>query len=307
MVFKLTTSQIDAFDNDGYLVLRKWVPIDLILQLRRASSELIHHGLRNFQFDDTRQHVAAITNGEKPFITRVNDLFLYCNPVFLELLGCPQIVNVATSLGGDDRISIYESLVVKNEGDGQVIIWHRDMVHNRCDRVFTLGVYLDEARESKGALRIIPQSQSSSKDVCTLEGEWKQGRLEAKEIEMDPGDVLVHDVMAVHSSEPITEQGCRRTVYFEFRSPVNARTNHGFTHEWIALRHQLIQIAQRRWQRHHDRPSDSDEWSKDERQFIDQLYAIKAQIEPGHYCFHEHPSFARQNNPPGSKTTRLTG
>ncbi len=102
---------------------------------------------------------------------------------------------------------------------------------------------------------------------------------------MASGDVLVHDVMLFHSSEQITGQRHRRTIYFEFRSQTQARTNPGFTREWIELRHQLLEVAQKRWRMHHDRPFGSDDWSREERQLVDQLYAVNAQIEPGHYCF----------------------
>lgn len=285
VVLRLTIDQIKTFDNDGYLVLRKWIPADMVSQLRHATSEAITRQLHHFQAGSSNQHAAVITKGKKSFVTRINDLFLDHSLSFSELLGCPQILNVAKALSGDDCISTYESLLVKNEGDGQAINWHRDMEHNRSDRVITVGVYLDEARKDKGALRIIPKSQLSSKDICKFEDGWQQGYLEAVEIEMDPGDVLVHDVMAVHSSEPITKQEYRRTIYFEFRSKAQAQTNQGFTSEWIELRSQLLEIAHKRWKMNHEQLSDSDKWSKKERQLIEQLYRTKAQIEPGHYCF----------------------
>ncbi len=285
MEFDLTTDQIKSFDNDGYIILRKWIPTEFLSLLCQASSEAINNGLRNFQLANTSGYIATITNSKKQFVTRVNDLFIVGDPIFLQLLGCPQIVNVATALCGNDRISTYESLLVKNKGDDQAIGWHRDMGHDRHDRVITLGVYLDATRKNKGGLRIIPKSQSSSKDVCTLVNEWDQGCLEIAEIEMDPGDVLVHDVMVLHSSEPITKQKYRRTIYFEFRSQTQAQTNPGFTREWIELRHQLLELAQRRWRKHHYQTFGNDEWSKEERQLMDKLYAVNTQIEPGHYCF----------------------
>ncbi len=127
MEFDLTSDQIDVFDSDGYLVLRKWIPAEFVSLLRGASSEAINNGLRNFEFCGASRHVATTTIGEKSFVTRVNDLLLDSYPIFMELFACPQIVNVATTLCGDDFISTYESLLVKKEGDGEIVGWHRDM------------------------------------------------------------------------------------------------------------------------------------------------------------------------------------
>jgi ectoine hydroxylase-related dioxygenase (phytanoyl-CoA dioxygenase family) len=290
MTYTLTPEQLSAFDSDGYLVLRKWIPEDLIDRLRRASRALIEHELQRARTDGVSDDVAVTTAGHAggmPFIARANNLFReHRDPVFLELLGSPGVIDLATTLAGEDCVTTYESLLVKTTGDAHAIGWHRDMVHDRRGRICTLGVYLDESRRGAGALRIVPRSQTSTGDLCALEDALSAGAVQAVEIEMEPGDVLVHDVMAVHASAPVAGQGLRRTVYFEVRPRAQAHANPGFEEEWIELRRRLMDLACRRWQhRRADAEDDRDRWSEEEKEVIGRMYAIEARIESGHYCF----------------------
>lgn len=290
MAFDLTIDQINSFDNDGYLLLRNWIPDELVLRLQSTTNEIIGLELTRFQKGGMPAHVAIVKRDGKTFITRINDLFLDSNPVFFELLGFPGIDDIAGALAGKECISTYESLVIKNKGDDQAIGWHRDMAHNRKGRVFTIGIYLDKSRKGRGALNVIPGSQSSSEELCIIEDDLKLGKLNSIEIEMEPGDVLIHDVMVAHSSQPVTDQDFRRVIYFEFRSIKQARTNQGFSEEWIGLRYQLSKLAQQRWQEIQTGNVDfeQNEYSFEEKELIEKLYSIQAQIEPGHYCFQSH-------------------
>jgi len=283
MQFELTDRQVEDFDRKGFLVLRNWIPKALVERLCHASDAAINGALEHRD----GHGIATMENEGKVFVLRINDLFLDRDPVFLELLGCPPVMSAARSLVGENPVSIYESLLVKNEGDGAEIKWHRDMGFDREDRIFTFGIYLDEAREGQGALRIIPGSQLSSDDACAIEDKWRSGGLEAVEIEMNPGDVLIHDVMAMHASSPFTGRGLRRTLYFEFRSSAHVERNERFTDEWAGMRHELRKIAEERWRRSVASAPDFDpnQWERDEAAFIAQLYAKRAMIEAGHYCF----------------------
>lgn len=286
-MFDLTSDQIEFFDTEGYLVLQNLIPGDLISRLQRASVKMISQSLQSLTINSARKHIAYITKNRTSLITRINNLFLFDLPVFLELLGCTQIVSVARSMIGEDYVSTYESIVIKNKGEDLPIGWHRDMTHNREGRVFTIGIYLDKSFKGKGALNIIPGTQSSPEELCTIEDDLRSGKLNPVEIEMELSDILIHDVMVVHSSLPVIDQDYRRVIYFEFRPITQAKTNQGFSEEWIEYRQQLNKLAQQRWQKIQDRNSNFNqkEWSLEEKELIEKLYSIQAHIEPGHYCF----------------------
>lgn len=183
---------------------------------------------------------------------------------------------------GEVPVAIYESLLVKNAHDGMNIGWHRDMSRETTDAIFTLGIYLDPSRSGQGALRVMPGTHRMAADVCTLENDWKNGTVQAVDVEVDPGDVLIHDVMLVHSSGPITGFGQRRTIYFEFRSQSHVNSNPRFSPAWRTDRCELLKIAQEAW----SQMSNGSDLIFDEAQtrFLDRLYQNHMSIEPGHYC-----------------------
>ena len=78
------------------------------------------------------------------------------------------MLSVAESLCGPNFVPTYESLVFKQQGDGEQIPWHQDAVHPRKWRIFNLGLYLDASTIGAGALRVVPGSQRQILDVCTI-------------------------------------------------------------------------------------------------------------------------------------------
>ena len=122
-------------------------------------------------------------------------------PASLELLGSPQVLGVAQSLCGPNFVSTYESIVFKFEGDGEKIPWHQDAVDPRNWRIFNFDLYLDESRVGGGALKVILGSQGVAADVCEHRDRHGWEAPGAVDVEMQLGDVLLHDVMVVHGSE----------------------------------------------------------------------------------------------------------
>ncbi len=66
------------------------------------------------------------------------------------MLGAPQVLAVAESLCGRNFVPTYESMVFKQEGDGEKIRWHQDAVHPRNHRIFNYDLYLDASRKGAG-------------------------------------------------------------------------------------------------------------------------------------------------------------
>ena len=63
---------------------------------------------------------------------------------------------------------------------------------------------------------------------------------------MAPGDVLLHDVMVVHGSEPVVGTALRRTLYYEFRAAEEILEDGPWDRNWIDRRLRLIPLALRR-------------------------------------------------------------
>ena len=239
----LSEDQVQFFDVNGYLVLPGRMPADLLVRLQDAATAWIAAGLELAPADPARvdYHFADRPTGE--IMYRIDYLHDKGQAASLELLGCPEILGIAESLCGSDFVPTYESLVFKNEGDGAPIPWHQDAVHPRRHRIVNIDVYLDSSRAGEGALRVLPGSQTQKNDICLVRDEHGWTPPGAVQVELEPGDVLVHDVMIVHGSEPVMDNPLRRTIYYEFRSAEQIVTEGPWDRSWMDARMRLLPLA----------------------------------------------------------------
>ncbi len=242
----LTGEQVRFFDENGYLILRNWITGDLLRRLQRAGETWIAQGLR--AEDDDPQYAdyvfARRPHGRVMF--RVNYVHDHGEPASLELLGSPQVLGVAESLGGPNFVPTYESMVFKQEGDGEAIPWHQDAVHPRTRRIFNFDLYLDRSLKGAGALRVLPGTQDRKQDICALTEEHGWDGPGVIHAEMEPGDVLLHDVMVVHGSERVEGKSLRRTIYYEFRAAEEILEDGPWDREWIDRRLRLVPLGLKR-------------------------------------------------------------
>ncbi len=174
---------------------------------------------------------------------RVNYLHDKGQSASLELLGSPQVLAVAESLCGQNFVPTYESMVFKEEKDGAPIIWHQDAVHPRNYRIFNYDVYLDPSTADNGALRVLAQTQGYKQDFCQLEKDYGWNPPNVVVVEMQPGDVLLHDVMVAHGSPEVEGKARRRTIYYEFRAAEQILSEGPWDSEWINRRLRLIPLG----------------------------------------------------------------
>lgn len=245
--YHLSAEQVRFFDENGYLVLRDWISADLLAKLQEAAAGWIADGQRVTRDSEHYADYNWAKRQQGRTLYRVNYVHNKGYPVSLELLGSPQVLGVAESLCGPNFVPTYESLVFKQEGDGEKIAWHQDAAHPRRWRIFNFDLYLDASRWDAGALRVIPGTQTEKQDICELaerHGWTPPGVIAA---EMAPGDVLLHDVMVVHGSPHTEGKALRRTIYYEFRPAEQIREEGPWDRDWVERRLRLIPPALRRY------------------------------------------------------------
>lgn len=247
--YHLSAEQVRFFDENGYLVLRNWIPQDLLQRLQEAASAWISEGINAHEGDP---HYPDYTYARRPggrVMFRVNYVHNKGQAASLELLGSPQVLAVAESLCGPNFVPTYESMVFKQEGDGEAIRWHQDAVHPRNYRIFNFDLYLDPSRADGGALRVIPKSQRQKQDICGIDHDYGWNPPDVITVEMQPGDVLLHDVMVVHGSEQVEGKDLRRTIYYEFRAAEEILAEGPWDQAWIDKRLRLVPLGLKQYQR----------------------------------------------------------
>lgn len=253
--YHLTEEQVRFFDENGYLILKNWVTGALLTRLQGAAERWIAEGerLRAEEKAGTLSRAGADLLQDLVFAERDHgEVFFRVNYVHnkgerasLELLGSPQVLGVAESLCGPNFVPTYESLVFKKAGDGEKIPWHQDAVHTRTHRNFNLDLYLDESKVGGGALRVVPRSQRMIHDACAVAERYGWDLPGVIHVEMEPGDVLLHDVMVLHGSERTLGGKLRRTLYYEFRAAEQILAEGPWDREWIERRLRLVPLAQK--------------------------------------------------------------
>lgn len=246
--YHLTADQIRLFDENGYLILRKWIPPDVLARVQAAGSAWIQQGLNARDDDPDRADYLFAERPHGRVMWRVDYLHNKRQAASLELLGSPQVLAVAESLCGPNFVPTYESMVFKQEGDGAAVKWHQDAVHPRRYHIFNFDAYLDASRIGSGALRVVPGSQLQPQDICRLDDYYGWNPPGVIQVEMEPGDVLLHDVMLVHGSEQAQGNALRRTLYYEFRAAEEILLDGPWDREWIDRRMRLIPVSQKRYQ-----------------------------------------------------------
>lgn len=241
--YYLTPAQIAFFDTNGYLILRNWITGELLASLQKAATNWIKMGLVADQTDpDYSDFLFAPRSGGK-VMYRVNYLHSKGEEASLQLLGSPHLLAIAESLCGPDFVPTYESMVFKQAGDGETIEWHQDTVHSRQHRIFNFDLYLDPSTKDGGALRVIPGSQKQIQDTSKLREDQNWNVPGAVEVEMEAGDVLLHDVMLVHGSPGVIGGNLRRTLYYEFRAAADLIENGPWDKSWVERRLRLIPVG----------------------------------------------------------------
>ena len=244
--YHLPSEQVQFFDQNGYLILRKWIPDKLLESIQRAGAGWIRQGMElTSENEDYRFNV----EGGKRIMYRVDYLHNKGFPASLELLGSPQVLALAESLCGNNFVPTYEAMVFKQEGNGTAIRWHQDAVHPRRWRIFNLDMYLDASRKGAGALFVIPGTQNGKQAFCNIENSFGWDFPGAIEVEMEPGDVLMHDVMVAHGSPETHGNPLRRTIYYEFRAAEEILADGPWDRQWIDRRLRLIPVALRSYTR----------------------------------------------------------
>ncbi|TXC69222.1 phytanoyl-CoA dioxygenase family protein [Sphingorhabdus soli] len=273
------------FETQGYLRLPGLIAPDMLARLDTLFDTLLEPD------GDPAKAVQASPTG--PVVTNVSGLCNRGNLAALELLALPEVMKVATAICGEDVFLLQEFAVIKHRGDGNPVLWHQDMVHNRTAPCVAFGIYLDDADPGEGALRVVPGSHLSDRPIAELAHE------PAVEVPMKAGDVLIHDMMLAHSSEPMEGNSLRRVIYLEFLSTRLALGEEIYPRAVVDNRTRLS-FAARRFRREARpngacfKPRQRDPSSRDRRrdlhEVLAEIYAMPTHPRPANYCFERIPA-----------------
>ena len=199
----LTEEQVVRFHQDGFVLLREFIPQDMLEELRQGYDAATRG---EFDIDGWNQKIAP---------NKILQLGMPNNhiPGWKGHEYLRRIVAAGKQLLGDDIEYRYDQLIYKPPGNEIELLWHQDAGYGWPGKAnyrgLTCWLALSEATEEMGSLQFIPGSHKEGiaehvdatyKNPISgaLEGMVDQHR--AVVVEYGPGDVTFHHGRTLHYS-----------------------------------------------------------------------------------------------------------
>jgi ectoine hydroxylase-related dioxygenase (phytanoyl-CoA dioxygenase family) len=210
---KLQADEVGFYKDQGYLIPKYQLEPDLLKRLQHALDELIKNnpGVR------PEKLVSAHIEGK-------NREGVTGSRHFLELAMHPPIVDMVQQLIGPDVILWGCHVFSKPAEEGFETPWHQDGHYwpIRPLATCTVWVALEPSNKENGCLRVIPESHRAQvlhphlhedRSDLTLNqrlDETATDLEQAKDLELEPGQMSMHDVYMIHGADA-NRSGQRRT------------------------------------------------------------------------------------------------
>jgi ectoine hydroxylase-related dioxygenase (phytanoyl-CoA dioxygenase family) len=216
---RLGPEEVERYAQEGWLVPRYRLPAELVTDLQQALDELI----RNNPGVRPEKLVSAHIEGD-------NREGVKGSRKFLELAMHPSIVDMVEDLIGPDIILWGCHVFCKPPHEGYETPWHQDGHYwpIRPLATCTVWVALEPSTRHNGCLRVIPGSHARSalhphlhedREDLTLQQRMADGTFDegqAVDIELEPGQMSMHDVYMIHGARPNTSTRRRTGVALRY-------------------------------------------------------------------------------------------
>jgi hypothetical protein len=240
----LSEAEVEAYHRDGQLTPAHRLPADLLGEISGCIEALIA------QNPDVRTEQLAGAHIRRSADTGVRGVE--------DLLACthhPAILDMVEQLIGPDLIMWGSQVFSKPAGDGLAIPWHQDGQYwpMRPLANVTVWIAVDPARVENGCMRVIPGTHRqglmphvSTDDPGLALNQAVGAPIDetlVRDVELEPGQVSLHDAMLVHGSNA-NRSGMRRCGYAIRYMPATSLFDRSLSPMRIA-QNQVLDYSQR--------------------------------------------------------------
>jgi ectoine hydroxylase len=209
----LTEAQKDFYQEQGYLLLEKFLSDDWVGRLRDAMNSFIEQS-RSLEESSKQILVEPTHTPEAPRLRRIPHTVAH-HPTFEEFGLRGPLLDIAEDLLGPDICFHHSKLNFKWHGGGEAVEWHQDIQfwpHTNYSPL-TIGVYLEDVTDDMGPMGIIPESHRGKLfNLADEQGDWT-GSVNATDLKTvdtagaawltgPAGSVTVHSCRSIHGSKP---------------------------------------------------------------------------------------------------------
>lgn len=212
---RLNAEEIARYEGTGQLTPRWRLPPATLARLRQGLDRLLAARPEVRPDFIALPHVPWDTSATAKTIARE----------FFDVISASELLDVVEQIIGPDIILWASAIFGKPAGTGLEVPWHQDGQYwpIRPRATVTMWIALDSVTTENGCMKVIPGShrmgdfshEVSDRDDLVLNNVLNDPRLDlgrAYDIELEPGQVSLHDVNIVHGSQP-NRSGLRRAGY----------------------------------------------------------------------------------------------
>ncbi len=219
--------QVEQFRKEGYLVVPSFFGPDVLDRVDTTIRQLTDEALRS---EDRSKFLELEPESleDCPVVRRIYNPY-DVHETFHQLANTPQLVDCVQSLIGPNINLQHSKMNMKPPEVGSVVEWHQDLAYfpHTNDDLVTLLIYLDDATQENGCLRVLPRNHTHFFDHHGADGYFAGMITEDLEsqrfgqpvaLEGPAGSVIFMHCMTPHSSHTNRSSKPRRTLIFEYRA-----------------------------------------------------------------------------------------
>lgn len=220
----LSEEQVAFYRSQGYLLLEKRVPDDIIAALR-AEVGRFEEEARGLAASNDRLDLEDSHRPDHPRIRRIKAPHI-TSEVVRSLLHSDHILAPVRDLIGPDLRVHGSKLNMKSAGYGAAIEWHQDFAfypHTNAD-VLAVGVIIDDMDSENGPLQVFPGSHEGPVHDHHVDGVFAGAMdlracgfdaRDAVELKGPAGSISIHHGHIVHGSALNRSNRSRRILFLE--------------------------------------------------------------------------------------------
>lgn len=230
----LSSSQIDSYQDTGYLVLERHLP-PAIIESIRAEITSFEEESRGLTQSNDRLELEEGHTADQPRVRRIR-LPHTISDVMRDLMYSDHILAPARDLIGPDLRLHTTKLNMKSAENGAVIEWHQDYAFypHTNDDILAIGVIIDDMESENGPLMVYPGSHKGPVYDHHINGVFAGAFVpgdvglnpdDAVELKGPAGSISIHHGRIAHGSARNTSSRSRRILFYEMMAadafPIN--------------------------------------------------------------------------------------
>ncbi len=220
----LNDAQIAFYRDNGYLVLERHLPEDILENIR---SEIMRFEIeaREMTASNDRLDLEDSHTKEDPRLRRIK-LPHKISDFMCELMYSDHILAPARDLIGPNLRLHTSKLNMKSAGYGAAVEWHQDYAFypHTNDDILAIGVIIDDMQSENGPLMVYPGSHKGQVYDHHVDGVFA-GAFVPEQVGLNPrdavelkgpaGSISIHHGRIVHGSALNTSERSRRILFYE--------------------------------------------------------------------------------------------